>query len=355
VKFGTIARACGALLLALLLAAPALAQPTGNALSDKKVADFYRGKIVSLYIGFSVGGGYDVYARLVARHLGKHIPGRPTVVPINMEGAGSLKMANWLYNVAPRDGSALGTFSRGVPFEPLIGNKASTRFDATKFTWIGSTTDEVSVCVTWNRTGIQKFDDLYRKQLIVGGTGSGADADVFPQIIRGVLGAKFKLVSGYPGGNDIEFAMERGEVDGRCGWSWSSIASTKRAWLESGTIKPLLQLALKKHPDLPDVPLVMDLARNDQERQIFKLIFVRGALGRPFMAPPGIPAERAAALRRAFDNMVKDPAFLAEAKKQRLEITPISGEVLQKLLVDVYRTPPEVVNKTRQILAAKGF
>jgi tripartite-type tricarboxylate transporter receptor subunit TctC len=348
VKYGVIARAFGALALALCLAAPSQAQQSQpQSASDQRVAQFYRNKLVNLYIGFSVGGGYDVYARLVARHLGKHIPGNPTVVPINMEGAGSLKMANWLYNVAPKDGTAIGTFSRGVPFEPLIGNKASARFDATKFTWIGSTTNEVSVCVTWNRTGIQKFDDLYRKELIVGGTGSGADADVFPKIIKAVLGARFKLVSGYPGGNDIEFAMERGEVDGRCGWSWSSISSQKRAWLESGTIKPLLQLALKKHPDLPNIPLVMDLARNDEERAIFKLIFVRGALGRPYMAPPGVPAERAAALRKAFDEMVKDPAFLAEAMKGRLEITPISGVELQQLLVDVYRTPPAIVDKTR--------
>jgi tripartite-type tricarboxylate transporter receptor subunit TctC len=351
-KFGTMMRAVGALSLALAFAAPSWAQQGKAAptTAEQRVAQFYRGNVLDLYIGFSVGGGYDVYARLVARHLGKHIPGHPTVVPINMDGAGSLKVANWLYNVAPKDGSAIGTFSRGVPFEPLIGNRESARFDATKFTWIGSTTNEVSVCVTWKRTGIQKFEDVYRQELIVGGTGSGADADVFPKVIKGVLGARFKLVSGYPGGNDIEFAMERGEVDGRCGWSWSSILSQKKAWLDNGTIRPLLQLALKKHPDLPNLPLVMDLARNEEERQIFKLIFVRGALGRPYMAPPGIPAERAAALRKAFDEMVKDPAFLAEAKRSRLEITPISGEELQHLLVDVYKTPPAIVDKTRTYL-----
>ena len=357
-----LARAVGAASVALLLAAPvhaqqapALGQQAAPAsqltpAQRQSVANFYRGKVVTQYIGFSVGGGYDIYGRLVARHLGKHIPGNPTVVPINMEGAGSLKLANWLYNVAPKDGTALGTFSRGVPFEPLIGNKVSARFDATKFTWIGSTTNEVSVCVSWDRTNIHKFEDTYREQLIVGGTGSGADADVFPQVIRGVLGAKFRLVSGYPGGNDIEFAMERGEVDGRCGWSWSSIQSAKQQWLKDGTIRVLLQLALHKHPDLPNVPLVMDLARTEEEKQIFRLVFVRGALGRPFMAPPGIPAERATALREAFDRMVKDPAFLAEAKRGRLEITPISGAALQTLLREVYLTPPEIVAKTRTYL-----
>jgi tripartite-type tricarboxylate transporter receptor subunit TctC len=357
VRFVRFARALGAAGIALLLAAPGHAQQAPaqqtNQLTPaqrQSVANFYRGKVVTLYIGFSVGGGYDIYGRLVARHIGKHIPGQPTVVPVNMEGAGSLKMANWLYNVAPKDGTALGTFSRGVPFEPLIGNAASARFDATKFTWIGSTTNETSVCVTWNRTNIHTFNDTLRHQLIVGGTGSGADADVFPQVIRGVLGARFRLVSGYPGGNDIEFAMERGEVDGRCGWSWSSIQSAKQQWLKDGTIRVLLQLGLEKHPDLPNIPLVMDLARTEEERQIFRLVFVRGALGRPFMAPPGIPAERAAALREAFDKMVNDPAFLAEAKRTRLEITPISGLELTRLLEDVYRTPPHVVAKTRTYL-----
>jgi tripartite-type tricarboxylate transporter receptor subunit TctC len=341
VSFSRIARPLLAALFAFVLAGPALAQ------QNRSVAEFYRGKIVSLYIGFSVGGGYDVYGRLVARHLGKHIPGNPTVVPVNMEGAGSLKLVNWLYNVAPKDGTALGTFSRGMAFEPLIGNRASTRFDATKFTWIGSTTDEVSLCVTWNRTNIHKFADTYREELIVGGTGSGADADVFPQIVKGVLGAKMRLVSGYPGGNDIEFAMERGEVDGRCGWSWSSIKSGRQRWLDDGTIRPLLQLGLRKHPDLPDLPLVVDLARTEEERQILRLVVVRGVLGRPFTAPPGIPADRAAALRQAFDAMVKDPAFLQEAQRGRLEITPISGAELQKLLVEVYATPPAIVQKTR--------
>jgi tripartite-type tricarboxylate transporter receptor subunit TctC len=333
-------RAVLVVLFALVLASPSQAQ-------QDQVAQFYRGKIVSLYIGFSVGGGYDVYGRLVARHLGKHIPGNPTVVPVNMEGAGSLKLVNWLYNVAPKDGTALGTFSRGVPFEPLIGNRVSSRFDATKFSWIGSTTDEVSLCVTWNRTNIHKFEDTYKEELIVGGTGSGADADVFPQIVKGVLGAKMRLVSGYPGGNDIEFAMERGEVDGRCGWSWSSIKSGRQHWLDNGTIRPLLQLGLHKHPDLPDLPLAVDLARTEEERQIMRLVFVRGAMGRPFTAPPGVPAERVAALRAAFDAMVKDPAFLAEANRARLEITPISGAELQKLLVEAYSTPPEIVSKTR--------
>ena len=321
--------------------------------SAQSVEEFYEGNVLSLYIGFSVGGGYDAYGRILSRHIGKHIPGNPTVVPINMAGAGSLKLANWLYNAAPQDGSAIGIISRGVPFEPLVGNPVSAMFDASNFTWIGSTTDEVSVCATWNRTGITRFEQLYDQELIVGGTGSGADADVFPKIIRGVLGANLRLVSGYPGGNDIEFAMERGEVDGRCGWSWSSIVATKQQWLDDGTINILVQLALHKHPDLPDVPLITDLARTEEERQIFRLIFVRCVLGRPFLGPPNMPADRMAALRAAFDATMLDPEFLEEAMRSRLEITPIPGGELQELVAEVYAASPDIVAKTREYLRAR--
>ncbi|MEE8439228.1 MAG: hypothetical protein V3S07_06535 [Micropepsaceae bacterium] len=343
------ARRSLAVFFTLLMSSFLMAGP-GNAQS---VEEFYEDNVLSLYIGFSVGGGYDAYGRILSRHIGKHLPGNPTVVPINMEGAGSLKLANWLYNAAPQDGSAIGIISRGVPFEPLVGNPVSALFDASQYTWIGSTTDEVSVCATWERTGITRFEQLFEKELIVGGTGSGADADVFPKIIKGVLGAKLRLVSGYPGGNDIEFAMERGEVDGRCGWSWSSIVATKQQWLDDGSINILVQLALHKHPDLPDVPLIMDLARTEEERAIFRLIFVRCVLGRPFLGPPNIPADRVAALRAAFDATMEDPEFLAEAMRARLEITPIAGEELQQLVADVYASPPEIVAKTREYLRAR--
>jgi tripartite-type tricarboxylate transporter receptor subunit TctC len=322
----------------------------GAPAAAQTVEQFYRGRTVPLYIGFSVGGGYDVYGRLVARHIGRHISGNPTVVPLNMEGAGSVKLANWLYNVAPRDGSVIGIINRGVPFEPLVGNGAVTRFDAAKFTWIGSTTDEVGTCVAHRRTGIRAFEDTYAKELIVGGTGPGADDFVYPKLVAGVTGSKMRLVSGYAGGNDVDFAMERGEVDGRCGWSWSSIKSTRSSWLTDGTIRVVLQIGLKKHPDLPDVPLLLDLAENDEERRILELVMVRGVLGRPFLAPPGVPAERAAALRKAFDDMVTDSDFLAEATRMRLEITPIGGEELQRLLVRVNATPPAIASKARALL-----
>jgi len=313
-------------------------------------ADFYRGKTIDLMIGYSVGGGYDVYARLIAKHLGKHIPGNPTVTPKNMEGAGSLRLANWLYNVAAKDGHVFGTIGRGTGFDPLLGSKTA-QFDGTKFNWIGSANDEVSVCVVWNgRSKVTKFDDLLTQELAVGGTGAAADTDQFPRIINGVLGTKMKIITGYPGGNDVNLALERGEVDGRCGWSWSSVKSTRANWMGEKKITILMQLSLAKHPDLPDVPLIVDLAKNEEQRQILKLIFARQALGRPFLAPPGVPADRVAILRKAFMDTMADKEFLAEADKAQLEITPIAGEQIQKLVTEVYQTPAAVAHKAAEIL-----
>jgi tripartite-type tricarboxylate transporter receptor subunit TctC len=312
-------------------------------------AEFYKGKNVDLYIGYSVGGGYDVYARILARHLGKHIPGNPIVTPKNMEGAGSLRLANWLYNVAPKDGTAFGTIGRGTGFDPLLGVKAA-QFDATKFAWIGSANDEVSVCVAWHKTGIKTIEEVTQKELTVGGTGPSADTDQFPRIMNGVVGTKFKLVTGYPGGNDINLAMERGEVDSRCGWSWSSVKTTRQNWIKDGLINILVQLSLEKHPDLPKVPLVTDLAKTEDQKQILKLIFARQALGRPFVAPPGVPQDRVDALRKAFMDTMNDKEFLAEAEKAQLEITPIDGAGVQKLVGEVYQTPPAVVEKAAALL-----
>jgi len=315
----------------------------------QSVEEFYSNHVLELYIGFSAGGGYDAYGRLIARHIGRHIPGNPTVVVVNMDGAGSLKLANWLYNAAPKDGSVIGTVNRGVPFEPLIGIREMALFDATKFTWLGSANDEVSVCVAWERTGIKSFDELYERDLIVASTGQAGD-DPVVKMIAGVLGVRIKLISGYAGANEANFAMERGEVDGRCSWSWSSIVSTRRNWLDNGDIEVLLQLGFRKHADLPDVPLILDLAKTEEDRQIMRLVLVRGVLGRPFMAPPDIPEERALALQAAFNATVVDPEFLAEAKRLRMEVVPISGEEIRNLVIEAYATPVSVVEKTREML-----
>ena len=334
----------------IVLAFCALALASCSEQAAQTPEEFYRGKTIQVLIGLSPGGAYDAYARMLARHMGKHIPGNPRLVPSNMEGAGSLTLTNYLYNVAPKDGTVFATINRGAPFEPLIGEAALARFDAAQFTWLGSVANEVSICGVWERAGVDNFDQLFTRELTVGGTGSGADTNQFPRIMNGVLGTKLKVVSGYPGGNNIDLAMERGEVDGRCGWSWSSIVSTRKTWLDSGSIKVLVQLALEKHPDLPDVPLIMDYAKTDEERAMLRLIFSRAALGCPFLAPPGVPADRAAALRKAFDDTMKDPEFLADAAQALLEVAPVGGEELQALIADIYQTPTEIVEKTRAMV-----
>jgi tripartite-type tricarboxylate transporter receptor subunit TctC len=266
-----------------------------------------------------------------------------------MEGAGSLRLANWLYNVAAKDGSVFGTIGRGTPFDPLLGNK-SAQFDATKYTWIGSANNEVSVCVAWHTSGIRTFEDMLAKPMIVGGTSASADTDQFPKITNGVLGTKMRVISGYPGGNEIGLAMERGEVQGRCGWSWSSVKSTHQKWLDEKKFTVLVQLALEKHPDIPAVPLIVDLAKNDEQRQILKLIFARQVMGRPFLAPPDIPRDRAEVLRKAFIDTMKDKDFLADTERSQMEITPVPGDELEKLVRELYSTPPAVAQQATAIL-----
>jgi tripartite-type tricarboxylate transporter receptor subunit TctC len=328
-------------------AAIAIALPTIS--HAQSVDDFYKGKTVELLIGYSGGGGYDVYARLLARHMARHIPGNPTIVPRNMPGAGSLVLANWLYNVAPKDGTAFGIIGRGTPFDPMLGIEAA-KFDPTKYLWLGSMNNEVSVCVSWHTSGVTKYEQLLQQELVVGGTGPSADTDQFPRITNAVLGTKFRIISGYPGGNDISLAMERGEVGGRCGWSWSSVISTRMNWFKEKKVHVLMQLALEKHDDLPDVPLVVDLAKSDEQRTILRVIFARQALGRPFLGPPGVPADRAAALQKAFMDTMKDKSFLAEAEKAQLEITPLSGAAVQKIIQEAAASNPAVLKKAAAMI-----
>jgi tripartite-type tricarboxylate transporter receptor subunit TctC len=332
--------------LAAVVIAMAALPPLAGAESP---ADFYRGKSLDLEIGYSVGGGYDLYARLLARHLGAHIPGNPTVVPRNMEGAGSLRLTNYLYSAAPRDGSVIGAPSRGAAFDPLL-TEHGAQYDASKFAWIGSANNEVSVCVALRSSGITKFEDLLSTPLTVGSTGVADDTYQLPVIVNGVLGTKFKVITGYPGGNDVSLAIERGEVQGRCGWSWSSIQATRPDWIASKKIVVLVQMSLSKHPDLPNVPLIMDLAKNDEQRQIFKLFCARQVMGRPFIGPPGMPADRVAALRQAFDDTVADKAYLDDAAAGKFEINPVGGQALEALVKEIYQTPPEITKKAAAML-----
>ena len=326
---------------ATVIPAPAEAQDTNS---------FFAGKTVRIVVGFSAGGGYDIYARELSRYLGRHIPGHPLVVVQNMAGAGSLKAVNFLFNAAPRDGTMLATFSRGIVFEPLVGRLDGALFEAPKFNWIGSISDEVSVCAINASRGITTWQDMLTTKTLIGASGAGADSDAFPIVLRNLFHLPMRIVTGYPGGADLNLAMERGEIDGRCGWSWTSIVSRNRDWLTDKRIRITLQIALAKHEDLLDVPLIMDLASDPRQNAALKLIVSRQSIARPFAAPPEVPPERIGILRQAFDATMRDPDFLAEMRSQTLEVRPLGGAAMQKLMRDIYATAPDVVKLARDIL-----
>jgi tripartite-type tricarboxylate transporter receptor subunit TctC len=338
---GSFAR--GALAAALTL----MAASAGHTQSP---AEFYKGKTVDLYVGYSVGGGYDLYGRLVARHLGRHIPGHPTLVVQNMTGAGSLRAALFLYSVAPKDGTAIGTFGRTIAITPLL-TPATANFDGTRFSWLGSVTNEVSTCVTWHTSAVKAWNDTLAKDVAMGGEGPGADPDVYTLLYKNIFGAKFKLVTGYHGTNDATLAMERGEVDGLCGLSWSTLKSKHQKWMDEKKINIIIQAALRKQPELANVPLASELTTDPEKLQILKVFLTSQEMARPFTAPPGIPADRQAALTAAFDATMEDPEFLAEAKKLNLDINPLSGKEITRLMQELYATPKAIVEKAAHAAA----
>src|ERR1700722_3303303 len=328
----------GALMLMALLAAAGGARP--GAAADS-VEAFYKGKTMQLLIGFGPGGGYDLYGRAVARHMGRFIPGNPTLVPQNMAGAGSVRAASSLYNAAPKDGTVIGTFSRGIIVDTLLGaNKG--QFEAQKFGWVGSVTNEVSVCGFSRRSGIRTWNDMLSKDTTVGSSGQADDLGVYANVLRSVFNAKLKLISGYPGTADILLAVERGELGGLCGWSWSTLKSRSKKLYDSGEIAVPVQLGLTPHEDLPRVPLITTLTKDPTKIAVLKLIFSRQTMARPFAAPPGIPEERLRALRAAFDATMKDKDFLAEAQQLDLEVRPVSGAEIDELVATLAATPSEI-------------
>jgi tripartite-type tricarboxylate transporter receptor subunit TctC len=340
-----IARISGAPVAAFAIAAFAT---TPQSAAAQGVEEFYRGRTITLAIGFSAGGGYDLYARLLARHLGKHIPGQPSIVAQNREGAGSERALLYLYNAAPKDGSVIGTFSRGMAVAPLLANAP---FDARKFSWLGSISSDVSVCFTWYTSPIKTFADMTEKPFTMGGLGKEADPDIFSMVLRNVFGAKLKLVSGYPGTNDATLAMERGEVNGVCGISWSTVQARHIDWLKARKVNMPVQFGLRKEPELPDVPAVTDLAKTDEQRQMVRLILTGQAMARPYAAPPGIPEDRRRALVAGFDATMKDKDFLADAEKMQAEVSPVTAGEIDRLLAEVYATPKPIVVKAAQAIA----
>jgi tripartite-type tricarboxylate transporter receptor subunit TctC len=338
-------RVPGLTILSGLLLATAVTLP---AYADG-VEDFYKDRTVTLIAGYSSGGGFDLYARVLANHLGRHVPGQPRIIVQNMPGAGSMRAANHLYNVAPKDGSVI-SLTRSPVIEPLVGATGAA-FDATKFTWLGSGASDLTVCGLLGNPKVKTMADARQTEFTLGGLGPGSDEDMYAKILRKLLGLKIHLVSGYPGGAELILAVERGELDGRCGWAYSSIKISKPDWVAEKKIKLLNVLALERSPELPDVPAIMEFATSERQRQIFKFVLNAQTLGRPFAAPPGIPADRAAALRKAFDATMADPALLAEMKAKKLDVEPIRWQSIETLLKDLYATPKDVVEETRAIIA----
>jgi tripartite-type tricarboxylate transporter receptor subunit TctC len=331
------------------LAALALLTWPGNGLAQDAIADFYKGRQIKISVGFSPGGSSSLYAQSLARHMGKYLAGSPTFVVQHMPGAGGLVAANYVYNNAARDGSEFAITSRTAALEPLLGNQ-NARFDPLKFNWIGNANIENSVCVAWHTAAVKTAEDVFTSELIVGGASSAAQEVMFPRALNKLLGTKFKIVTGYPGSTEILLAMERGETQGFCGIGWTFVKLRKADWLKEKKINILFQMALEKHPEIPDVPAILDYARSAEDRQVLELLFAPQEMGRPFFAPPGIPAERVRALRTAFVQTLKDPAFLEEAEKQGIEVQPVTGEDIHKLLERIYGAPKQVIDRAKAMV-----
>jgi tripartite-type tricarboxylate transporter receptor subunit TctC len=332
-------------LAGLFAAATVCADPARS----ESVADFYKGKTVSVVIGYPTGGGFDSTARLLIRHMPRHLPGNPTMIAKNMPGAGSLRAANYLFGVAPKDGTEFGIIGPSVPFGPLW-SRDGVAFDAAKFNWLGSLDRWTSIAFVWHTARAQTLDAARTTEVVVGATGAGDMTVTFPRLSNALLGTKFRVVPGYQGTPDLSLAIERGEVEGRLGWCWDCLKIDKPDWVKARKITVLVQFAFAKHPELMDVPLVMDLAKDEADRQIMRLAFGNLEMARPFLAPPGIPVDRVAALRAAFEATAKDPAFLDEARKLNMPINVASSREIETLLRDVYTTPQSIVDRAAKII-----
>ena len=322
----------------------------GPAQAQNDVAAFYRGKQVRLVVGTAPGGGYDLFARIVARHIAAHIPGQPTVIVQNQPAAGGLVMTNQLYALGPKDGTAIGVPINGIPTAPLLQQGA--QFDATKLNWLGSTNREPYVAFVWHTAPVQSLADLRNKDLVVGATAPGTTMADFPLVVNDVLGLKFKVVRGYEGTPQINHAIERGEIQGQGGIGWAAIKAQVPQWIAEKKIKVIAQYGLKRHAELADVPSMLEQARTGPDRQALAMLFARAEYGRPYFLPPDVPAERVTALRRAFDATMKDPAFVADAARLQLDIDPMTGEEVQALVAQLNGTPPAIVTRVRAALEA---
>jgi tripartite-type tricarboxylate transporter receptor subunit TctC len=306
------------------------------------------GRTVTMLIGFGPGGGYDAWGRVLARHLGKHLPGNPTVVPQNMPGGGSLNAANHIYTIAPKDGTMLGIIARDAALGPLTG-VAGARFDPLKISWVGTPTTETNICISTEKAKVKTFEDLLKQELIIGDIGVGTGTYSYPRALNGLLGTKFKLIHGFPSSSDVLLAMERGEVDGICE-SLDSVVGKRPDWIASKKVNVLFQGGTEPNPTLKGVPFIIDLARTSDEKQQIEFLYAGQGIGRPFVAPPALPPDRLKMLRNAFDATMNDPAFRTDAQKQVLDVEPEDGAHLEALIRKIYATPKPVVNKIAELI-----
>ena len=333
------ARRAAALSLALLLL-PASAQA-------QSVEGFYRGKTLSMVIGYATGGSNDIYARTVARHIGKHIPGNPTVVPRNMPGGGSLVAANNVFNVAPKDGTTLALIAATIPLEERLG-APNVMFKSAAFNWIGRIAPSVNMTFVMNSVPVKTIADTFTHEVVLAASGRSSTVAIYPAVLSNVIGARFKLVMGYQSSNTAMLAMERGEVEGHS-TSLEVVRAIHPEWLAEKKVTALVQYALKRHPELADVPMSWELGRNDEEKQILRIVANATEVGKVILSTPDTPAERITALRRAFDATMQDSAFVSELKAQRVELGPMPGEELQKLVAEVGTVSPDIIDKVRAI------
>ncbi|MCC2097418.1 MAG: hypothetical protein KDJ29_11040 [Hyphomicrobiales bacterium] len=325
---------------------------TSSLAMAESVADFYRGKTITVYVGYGPGGGYDTNGRVFAQHLKNHIPGNPNTLVKNMPGAGSKRLINYLYNVAPKDGTVIGIFASQAAMEPiLLGSAAKgANYDPLKFTWIGSLDQFSPIGIAWHTSGVKTIEDVMKKELKVGTAGGGLTDSIYSRLLNGMLGTKFVQIAGYKGSRDTTHAMEQGEIPGYVGWYWAGLKRSKPHWLKKKLVNVFMQFGMEKNPDMPGVPWIFDVLKKPNDKKIFRLILSNLALARPFAGPPGIPADRAAALRAAFDATVKDKEFLAAMAKAKVNVKPFSGKQIDALLKEVSNTPPELIKRVQDVV-----
>jgi tripartite-type tricarboxylate transporter receptor subunit TctC len=314
--------------------------------------EFYKGRQITMIVYSPAGSAYDIYARALTRHMGRHIPGNPTFIHQYVVGAGGLKAIETLYKIAPKDGSVVGTVGRGLPFEPFLG-KNELKYDPLRFTWIGSMNREATLAMSWHTAKVKTYEDLRKTELLVPGTGAGADSEIIPLAFNSLAGTKFKIIAGYRNTTEAALAMERGELEGLAYWSWSALKSIHPDWVRDKKVHLLFHTGVAAVPEIPDVRLIRRLVDNPVDRQAIELLLAREILGRPFLAPPDLPPERAAVLRSAFAATMRDPAFLKEAEKAQLDVDLVTGEEVDTVLKSAANAPAEVVNRLKQALDRK--